>query len=308
LDKSLECKDTYMFDNLHVAAFQGTPLERSIYGTDTSLNKLSEKDVATYMDRNYSAPQINLSAVGAVNKDIIEKSADKNFGSLSQIKILNEHNNIDFVGSEVRIRDDDIHGCHVIYGFKGASTRDENLNSHKIITELLGSYDDIYGGLNNNGSHLSEMLAQERQTYSYNHFNFNYRDNGIFGVKGFFTTHGEHDLDTSSDFILKEVQRIGKTISQNDFKRAQNNVISNTLFRWDDDATLATDLGRKAISHKKAFSLSHEVNEIKNLTTTDIKRVTKELDDTCPVIVSFGQTETMPDYMNLRQRTLWSLW
>jgi len=109
------------------------------------------------------------------------------------------------------------------------------------------------------------------------------------GVKGYFTS-GEHDLDTSSDFVLKEVQRIGKTISENDLKRAKNNVISQTLFRWDDDASLAVDLGRNALSNR-VVSLQHEIDQIRSLTTSDIKRVTRELDDTCPVVVAFGQTE-----------------
>lgn len=49
--------------------FSGTPLERSVIGTDNSINALNRRQIAGYWRRHYRGPSIVVAAAGRVNHD-----------------------------------------------------------------------------------------------------------------------------------------------------------------------------------------------------------------------------------------------
>ena len=53
-----------MFDYLHATAFQGTPLGRSILGTEKIIKEISSKDLYDFIKNFYKAPKIVLAASG----------------------------------------------------------------------------------------------------------------------------------------------------------------------------------------------------------------------------------------------------
>ncbi len=71
-----------IFDHLHAAAYQGTPLGRTILGPEENIKKINRDDLTSFITQNYHAQRMVLVGAGAVKHDELVKLADKHFSSL----------------------------------------------------------------------------------------------------------------------------------------------------------------------------------------------------------------------------------
>lgn len=58
------CREV-VYDYLHATAYQGTPLARSVFGTEASVAKLTSKDLHGFVENFFKAPRVVLAAAGS---------------------------------------------------------------------------------------------------------------------------------------------------------------------------------------------------------------------------------------------------
>ncbi|KAG6377204.1 hypothetical protein JVT61DRAFT_1257 [Boletus reticuloceps] len=109
-----------VFDHLHSVAFQGQPLGRTILGPKANILSIKRDDLANYIKTNYTADRMVLVGAGGVDHQELVKLAEKHFSSLpvspNPIPLGRlAHPRTDFIGSEVRIRDDELPCAHCCY-------------------------------------------------------------------------------------------------------------------------------------------------------------------------------------------------
>jgi processing peptidase subunit beta len=56
-----------LFDYLHAAAYQGTPLARTILGDTENIKNISREDLTNYIKTHYTAPRMVVAAAGSFN-------------------------------------------------------------------------------------------------------------------------------------------------------------------------------------------------------------------------------------------------
>ncbi|THH02666.1 hypothetical protein EW026_g245 [Hermanssonia centrifuga] len=108
VDKQME---EVVFDHLHAVAFQGQPLGRTILGPKQNILSINRNDRDSYIKTNYTADLMVLVGNGGVDHNELVKHAEKHFNSLpvsaNPIPLGRlAHPKTQFIGSEVRIRDD----------------------------------------------------------------------------------------------------------------------------------------------------------------------------------------------------------
>jgi mitochondrial-processing peptidase subunit beta len=123
-----------VFDHLHATAFQGQPLGRTILGPKENIQSIQRDDLVNYIKTNYLAEKTVLVGAGGIEHDALVKLAEQSFGNLPSAPpssaaaaiAAEQKRKPEFIGSEVRLRDDTIPTAHIALAVEGVSWNDDN--------------------------------------------------------------------------------------------------------------------------------------------------------------------------------------
>lgn len=183
VDKQLE---EVVFDHLHATAFQGQPLGRTILGPKENIESIQREDLVDYIKTNYTADRMVLVGSGGVPHDQLVQLAEKHFASLpSQPQTsgmaaiaAEQKRKPDFVGSEVRVRDDTIPTANIAIAVEGVSWNDNDYFTALITQAIVGNWDRAMGNSPYLGSKLSTFVNEHRLANSFMSFSTSYSDTG----------------------------------------------------------------------------------------------------------------------------------
>lgn len=171
-----------VMDYLHSVAFQGTPLARTILGSQENIRSITKKDIDDYISRNYAASRMVLAAAGDVDHDTLVSLAEKSFSKLPSKTSTMKPSPAFFTGAEVRVRNDDMETAHIVIAFKGASFKSPDYFPLLVAQTIIGNWDRSMA----DGYYLSSKLAQNISENNYAHsfmsFNTAYADIGLWGI------------------------------------------------------------------------------------------------------------------------------
>lgn len=153
-DVEAHVKDV-VFDYLHAAGYQGTPLGQTIIGTQDSIKALSAKDLKYYIDTHYKGSRVVLAAAGGIKHNDLVKLGEQHLGKLD--------NTFDgeaaalapcrFTGSEIRLRDDSLPYASFAIAVEGPGYNNPDHLPLLIATSALGAYDRSLGPSGQQGTH-----------------------------------------------------------------------------------------------------------------------------------------------------------
>ena len=183
VDKQLE---EVVFDHLHATAFQGQPLGRTILGPKENIQSIQRENLVDYIKTNYTADRMVLVGSGGVPHDQLVKLAEEHFGSLpskpptsaASALAAEQKRTPDFIGSEVRIRDDTIPTANIALAVEGVSWKDDDYFTGLITQAIVGNWDRAMGNSPYLGSKLSTFVNQNNLANSFMSFSTSYSDTG----------------------------------------------------------------------------------------------------------------------------------
>jgi mitochondrial-processing peptidase subunit beta len=183
VDKQLE---EVVFDHLHATAFQGQPLGRTILGPRENIASIQRDDLVNYIKTNYTADRMVLVSAGGVPHDEVVKLAEKNFGGLHSAPptsyaasvAAEQKHKPDFIGSEVRLRDDTIPTANIAIAVEGVSWKDDDYFTALVTQAIIGNWDRAMGSSPYLGSRLSTFVAANNLANSFMSFSTSYSDTG----------------------------------------------------------------------------------------------------------------------------------
>ena len=175
-----------VFDHLHATAFQGQPLGRTILGPKENIQSISRDDLVGYIKRNYTADRMVLVGAGGVPHQQLVELAEKHFSSLpteppsytSSAIAAAQKRTPDFIGSEVRIRDDTIPTAHIAIAVEGVSWKDDDYFTALVTQAIVGNWDRTMGNSPYLGSKLSTFIHDNKLANSFMSFSTSYSDTG----------------------------------------------------------------------------------------------------------------------------------
>ena len=183
VDKQLE---EVVFDHLHATAFQGQPLGRTILGPRENIASIQREDLIDYIKTNYTADRMVLVSAGGIPHDELVKLAEQHFSSLPTAPPTSHASRIaaeqkrkpDFVGSEVRIRDDTIPTANIAIAVEGVSWKDDDYFTALVTQAIVGYWDRAMGNSPELGGKLSTFIADYNMANSFMSFSTSYSDTG----------------------------------------------------------------------------------------------------------------------------------
>jgi predicted Zn-dependent peptidase len=165
--------DDQVFDYLQEACFPGQPMGWPILGTEKTVQSVTRADLIRYIGAEYNAPDMILSAAGAVNHAELVALANERFAGLNQGKAPPVQA-AQYRASEVRDNDEDLEQAHLTFAFPSIPAADPDAMTAQVFATAFG------GGMS---SRLFQEAREKRGLcYSISAFAGHYRDTGTLGV------------------------------------------------------------------------------------------------------------------------------
>ncbi|KAH9046676.1 Metalloenzyme, LuxS/M16 peptidase-like protein [Lactarius hengduanensis] len=296
-----------VFDHLHAVAYQGQALGRTILGPKKNILSIKRDDLASYIKTNYTADRMVLVGAGGVDHGELVKAAERSFGTLpvsaNPIPLgRNTHPKPDFVGSEVRIRDDDIPTAHIAVAVEGVSWSSPDYYPMLVMQSIFGNWDRALGSASFLSSRLSDTIAKHNLANSYMSFSTSYSDTGLWGI--YLVTENLNNLDDLLHFTLREWTRMSIAPAAGEVERAKSQLKASLLLGLDGTTAIAEDIGRQLVTSGQRVTPRQIENAIDAVTPEEIKRVAqKYLWDKDIALAALGSIEGLLDYNRIRADT-----
>ena len=183
VDKQLE---EVVFDHLHATAFMDQPLGRTILGPRENILSITRQDLVDYITTNYTADRMVLVSAGGIPHQQLVELAEKHLGHIKSRPPTDYAASIaaeqkrkpQFIGSEVRIRDDTLPTAHIAIAVEGVSWKDDDYFTALVTQAIVGNWDRAMGQSPYMGSRLSTFVNANNLANSFMSFSTSYSDTG----------------------------------------------------------------------------------------------------------------------------------
>lgn len=294
-----------VFDLLHSAAFQGTPLGRTILGPEENIKTLQRKDLVEFVQNNYHAPRMVIAGSGAINHEEVVRQVEKSFGNLPTTSGPLRPD-IDFTGSLVSLRDDTIPYAHVAVAVKSVGWSDPDYYTFLVLQNLIGSWDRNLGGGKNLSSRLCEIIATENLGISYTTFNTCFHTTGMFG---FYLVAEPGQTENIIVEALQEWNRVAELVTDFEVDQAKTKLKASLLMQLDGSTAITEDIGRQLLTYNRRLTPAEVFLRVDAITKNDVKRIASTyLVDNDPAVAAYGSILLLPEYSNFREWTFQRRW
>ncbi|KAF8650342.1 hypothetical protein AX16_005283 [Volvariella volvacea WC 439] len=301
VDKQLE---EVVFDHLHAVAFQGQPLGRTILGPKKNILSIQRDDLSNYIKTNYTADRMVLVGAGGVDHGELVKLAEKHFSSLpvspNPIPLGRlSHPKTTFVGSEVRIRDDEIPTANIAIAVEGVGWSSPDYFPMMVMQSIFGNWDRSLGSSPLLSSRLSHIISSNNLANSFMSFSTSYSDTGLWGI--YLVSENLVNLDDLMHFTMKEWTRMSIAPTEVEVERAKSQLKAGLLLSLDGTTAIAEDIGRQLVTSGRRLTPQQIEFAVDAVTVDDIKRVAqKYLWDKDFALAATGSIEGLLDYNRIR--------
>lgn len=175
-----------LLDHLHDAAYLDQAMGAPTTGSKEAIEALSGADVAAFVSSHVSAPNVVVSAAGAVEHEAVAKAFDGSaVAKLAESTDAMDHYDAPatFIGSDKRIRYDSFPMARVAFAFETVPAHSEHVVPLMLLEAVVGAF-DISSGVNgkNLASKTAIDLCEEEMVHSYAPISAHYKDSGFFGM------------------------------------------------------------------------------------------------------------------------------
>ncbi|KAK1635985.1 mitochondrial-processing peptidase subunit beta [Colletotrichum phormii] len=293
-----------VFDHLHATAFQHQPLGRTILGPRENIRDITRTELTNYIKNNYTADRMVLVGAGGIPHEKLVELAEKNFSGLptsgpQTSAYLLSKQKADFIGSDVRVRDDNIPTANIAIAVEGVSWNDDDYYTALVAQAIVGNYDKAIGNAAHQGSKLSGFVHKHGIANSFMSFSTSYSDTGLWGI---YLVTDQHDrIDDLVYFAQREWMRLARNVSEAETERAKAQLKASILLSLDGTTAIAEDIGRQLVTTGRRANPAEIERTIDAITEKDVMDfASRKLWDQDIAISAVGSIEGLFDYSRLR--------
>jgi len=295
--------DEVVFDHLHATAFQHQPLGRTILGPRENIRDITRTELTNYIKNNYTADRMVLVGAGGIPHEQLVDLAEKHFGGLPTTSVQNSaylqsKAKPTFIGSEVRVRDDNIPAAHIALSVEGVSWNDDDYFTALVTQAIVGNYDKAMGSAPHQGSKLAGFVHQNDLANSFMSFSTSYSDTGLWGI--YLVSDKLTTLDDLVHFTLREWSRLSSNVTEPEVERAKAQLKASILLSLDSTSAVAEDIGRQLVTTGRRMNPGEIERQIDAITEKDVMEfANRKLWDKDLAISAVGSIEGLFDYQRI---------
>ncbi|MES1905075.1 MAG: hypothetical protein MHPSP_001616, partial [Paramarteilia canceri] len=204
-----------------------------------------------------------------------------------------------FIGSEVKFRDDHMPRVHVALAVEGAKWTDTRLIPLLISTVLIGSHEKgaAIGAGANLASHFARNCVEENLCDSFQAFNSQYKDTGLWGI--YFITE-RLKVEKMVQHVAREWSRLSSSISENELKRGKALLKTQYMMGLSTTQSLFDESSRQILYHGRRIYFQEFAAKIDKLTMNEFKAAMVDfIDEKDIALAAIGPTEGIPEYIRI---------
>lgn len=296
-----------IFDYLHGTAYQDSPLGRTILGPPERIKTLSPSDLKAYVAEHYKPHRMILAGAGDVDHDELVNLAKSHFGNMpadatgTSSRDLVAADPAYLVGSDVRIRNDDMPVAHFAIAFESCGWAHPDAVSFMVLQHFMGSYDRASTRAPDSSYRMSRVLSEVPNAKSVTAFNTSYTDTGLFGI---YAVGEAPDLDDIAHAFLGELVRNCFKVDEQQLENAKTALKTSLLAQLDGPTAIAEEIGRQLLVYGRRIPMSEWFARIDAVDVDAIRRISnKYIFDREIAVTAMGPIASLPDYLWLRRHT-----
>jgi len=271
-----DAPDDLVFERLHSVAFPDQPVGRSILGTPETVRSINAGKLRAYLHRNYRAPDMIISAAGAVDHQAIVKQVEDQFGKFEGP--TGPAPQPARFGGGSRIETRELEQVHVALALQGVPQRDTKLFDVQVFTNVLG------GGMS---SRLFQEVREKRGLcYSIYAFHMTYSDTGMFGL------YAGTDQADAAELMRVVVDQIGEateTLEEKEIARAKAQMKAGLLMALESSGARAEQLARQMLAYGRPLPIEEIVARVDAVTVESARAAGRALlERSRPAIAALG--------------------
>lgn len=273
---------------------------RTILGPKGNILSIKRDDLDAYIKTNYTTDRMVLVGAGGVDHGELVQLAEKHFANLPVSKNPlplggRVHNPTNFIGSEVRVRDDTLPTANIAIAVEGVGWTSPDYFPMLVMQSIFGNWDRSLGSASLVSSRLSHIVSSNNLANSFMSFSTSYSDTGLWGI--YLVSENFVNIDDLVHFTLRDWTRMGMSPTEIEVERAKNQLKASLLLGLDGTTAIAEDIGRQLVTTGRRLTPKQIENAIEAVTPTEIQRVAqKYLWDKDIAIAAVGRIEGLLDY------------
>ena len=273
--------DDLAFDRFQETAFAEQALGRTILGTRESVEGFRPGDIRRYLAEHYRAPEMVLSAAGAVDHDAIVRQAETLLAALPAAPQPKPDPGRYTGGASIETKD--LQEAHVLLGFGGRAYHARDFYASQFLAMILG------GGMS---SRLFQEVREARGLcYAIYAFHWGFSDSGLFGIHA---ATGEEDIAELVPVVLDEVERLSHGIDPAEVDRARAQVGASLLMSGESPAARAGQLARQLLLFGRVVPSAELMERLRAITPARLEDLAGRLfTETAPTVAALGPVERM---------------
>ncbi len=258
--------DEIIFDDFEQLLFPNSKLGYPIIGNEKNIRSFSREIITDYYKKNYISSEFYVVSSGSVkHKKIMEFAAkyfsltncNQNKRKSSEIQ-PNIISNLEIPHASTQ--------AYKILGMQAVGAIHNDYRKLRILSILLGE---------GSSSRLFNSIREKRGiAYQINTFVNSYHDVSAFGV--FLSTNAKN-MELAKKLIEQEkVKVIEKGISKEEFIRAKNIFIGNTILSLEETSNRMTRLAKSYQRYNKIVSVNSMIEEVNSIEKLEFEKFAKQ--------------------------------
>jgi processing peptidase subunit beta len=299
-----------IFDRLHETAYRDCALGRTILGPSENIRNINRQQITDYISSHYTGDRMVVAGAGAVDHGELVKLSERLFGNIPAQAPEGKQPYLEparFVGSDFRLRDDDMPLAHVALAFPTAGWCDPDASTLIVMQSLLGGWErNVTAGSGvHSSSPLVSALASEDVALSVMSFNTQYSDTGLFGL---YATSHPVGLSATMHHMATNITRLCYEVDENHLEETKNQLKMSVFSHLDGSSTICEDIGRQMLTFGRRMHPSEVVARIEAVDAAAVKDcANRYFYDRDHALAAIGPLNELQDYNAIRRQSHW-LW
>jgi predicted Zn-dependent peptidase len=257
--------DDYIHDLFSRTVWGDLGLGQPVLGKRETIKSFTRDDVMAHVRKYYGTADTVISCAGNFEPDHIMQLLNQKLGSLRRGSEPETFSPPSFNNS-IAIFPKELSEAHICLGVEGIPYASSERYALAVLNAILGAS-------------VSSRLFQEireKKGYAYSIYSFasSYMDTGFWAV---YAGTGKKKATMVTELILKEMKGLRDTITEEEFKRAKDQMKGNLVLGLESTSSRMQSIARQEIYYGRHFTQNEIMKAIEDVTISHVKDLAHRL-------------------------------
>ncbi|MCG6113711.1 MAG: insulinase family protein [Mesorhizobium sp.] len=276
--------DDVVFDRFNETAFRQQALGRSVLGTPETVCSFTSGQLRDYLQMHYGADRMVVVAAGGIGHDEFVREVEQRLGAFRPKAVCPMPDPAHYVGGDYR-EERELMDTQIVLGFEGRAYHARDFYASQVLSMILG------GGMS---SRLFQEVREKRGLcYSVYAFHWGFSDTGVFGIHA---ATGKEDIPVLVPVLLKELERAGEAITQEELERARAQYRAALVMSQESPASRASQIARQLLLYGRPIPMEELMDRLSGLTVERLTDLSARMFSSTPTVTAVGPIASLATY------------